>query len=179
MNAHTLPASDYVQKISPEMVRVERLLPANVDRVWEYITRSDKRSQWLAAGEMELKLGGRVEHVFRNSQLTTNDDPAPEKYKSLTGEFRMIGEITEYEPMRLLAYSWDDDLEVRYELTPVGEQTRLVVTHSRLRSRGGLIGFSAGWHTHLDILADRLAGKEPKGFWRTHTQLESEYEARF
>ena len=128
---------------------------------------------------MELKVGGRVEHVFRNSELTRDDDPAPEKYTRQSGEFRMIGEITECEPMRLLAYTWDDDSEVRYELTPVGNQTRLVVTHSRLTSRGGLIGFSAGWHTHLDILADRLAGKEPAGFWRTHTRLESEYQARF
>ncbi len=125
MTAHAQPATAYAERIAPEMVRIERLLPAGVDRVWSYLTRSDRRAEWLAGGEMELKVGGRVEHVFRNSELTRDDDPAPEKYTRQSGEFRMIGEITECEPMRLLAYTWDDDSEVRYELTPVGNQNSI------------------------------------------------------
>jgi hypothetical protein len=39
-----------------------------------------------------------------------------------------------------------------------------------------LFRVGAGWHTHLEILADRLEGKEPQGFWKVHMPLEEEYE---
>ena len=34
-------------------VRFERVLPGPVERVWAYLTESDKRAKWLAAGELE------------------------------------------------------------------------------------------------------------------------------
>ena len=37
--------------------------------------------------------------------------------------------------------------------------------HRRLPDRGMLLGVSSGWHAHLDVLAARLAGKEPEPFW--------------
>jgi uncharacterized protein YndB with AHSA1/START domain len=40
---------------------LERLLPGSVDRVWAYLTESDLRRQWLAAGPMDLRVGGAVE----------------------------------------------------------------------------------------------------------------------
>ena len=39
-----------------------------------------------------------------------------------------------------------------------------------------MVMVSAGWHTHIGILADVLAGKKPKGFWRVFSQLEKEYD---
>jgi uncharacterized protein YndB with AHSA1/START domain len=53
-------------------VRFERLLSGPIERVWSYLTASDKRGAWLSAGSMELRVGGRVEHIFRNSELTAN-----------------------------------------------------------------------------------------------------------
>lgn len=41
-----------------------------------------------------------------------------------------------------------------------------------------LTGVSAGWHTHLGILAEVVAGRKPAPFWRTHTALVAEYDAR-
>lgn len=103
-------------------VRLERLLPGPIERVWSYLTDSGKRGSWLASGEMELRVGGRVEHVFRNSQLTGHDDPPPAKYAQHAGESRMQGRITACEPPRLLAYTWQgapgEDSEVTFELTP-------------------------------------------------------------
>ena len=53
---------------------IQRLLPGPIERVWAYLTDSDLRRQWLAAGEMELKVGAQFTLVWRNSELT--DPPA-------------------------------------------------------------------------------------------------------
>ena len=163
-------------------VRFERLLPGPIERVWSYLTDSEKRGAWLASGAMELRVGGRVEHVFRNSDLTENDDPPPPKYAQYAEESRMVGRVTACEPPRLLAYTWpepsSEDSEVSFELSTRGDQVLLVLTHRRLGSRGDMIAVAGGWHTHLGILADRLAGRQPPGFWATHTRLEAEYDRR-
>ena len=173
---------DYAVVASPGTVRIERLLPGPIERVWSYLTESDKRRQWLASGAMELRIGGRVELVFNNSALTEQDDPAPPKYAKQAGEVRMQGKITGIELPRLLSHTWGEDLidqsEVRFDLAVKGDQVLLVVSHRRLTEHEELISVSAGWHTHLDILADRLAGRVPAGFWKTHTRLESEYNQR-
>lgn len=177
MNAHHQPV--YAERIAPDTVRVERLLPASIDRVWNYLVQSDKRAEWLAAGAIEQRVGGVVSHVFRNSELTRNDDPAPARYAKEAGEVSMQGTVTACDPPRLLAYTWGADSEVRFDLVAEGQSTRLVVTHQRLGDRTSILRVSAGWHAHLGILADRLAGREPDGFWRTHTRLEAEYDRRF
>lgn len=172
----------YATLDAPDTVRIERTLPGPIERVWAFLTESDKRAQWLAAGEMELRIGGSVEHVFRNSELTDNDDPPPAKYAKYGPESRMHGRITACEPPRLLAYSWGEssgeNSQVRFELSADGDDVQLVVIHSRLPNREEMISVAGGWHTHLDILADRLSGRPPPGFWATHTRLEAEYERR-
>lgn len=171
--------SEYTIATGSDSLRAERLLPGPLERVWSYLTDPQLRSQWLAGGEMELRPGGRVEHIFRNSELAADDDPAPAKYEKEAGEFLLHGRITVCEPLRTLAYTWgDDDSEVRFELTPRGEQVLLVVIHTRIANRDFRISAAAGWHTHLDILVARLEQREPDGFWRVHTRLEREYEAR-
>ena len=131
---------------------------------------------------MVRRVGGRVEHVFHNSALTENDAPPPDKYAQYGGEMHMAGRVLACDPPRLLEYSWGEDdgssSRVRFELRPQGADTHLTVTHSRLSSRGGMVSVSSGWHTHLGILADRLAGRVPDGFWRTLAQVDAEYERR-
>ena len=41
----------------PATLTIQRLLPGPVERIWSYLTVSDLRRRWLAAGEMTLKLG--------------------------------------------------------------------------------------------------------------------------
>lgn len=163
-------------------VRFERLLPGPIERVWSYLTDSEKRGTWLAAGEMDLRVGGRVEHVFDNSHLTGHDDAPPPKYASHASESRMHGEITACDPPRLLSYTWGEpsggESEVRFELSERGGKVLLVLTHRRLANRDEMVGVAGGWHAHLDILAHRLEGQAPPSFWPTHTRLEAEYESR-
>lgn len=174
--------SDYGTIIEERTVRFERLLPGPIERVWEYLTDSEKRGTWLATGEMDLRVGGNVEHVWRNNDLTENDDPAPEKYADIAEEARMSGKITACDPPNLLSYTWewgeDEPSEVTYELQARGDKVLLALTHRRLASRGEMVGVGSGWHAHLEILAAHLESREPEGFWRTHTRLEAEYEER-
>jgi hypothetical protein len=39
-----------------------------------------------------------------------------------------------------------------------------------------MLGVSGGWHTHLYILEDVLAGRPVRPFWSTHARVEEEYE---
>lgn len=173
--------NEFGSLVARDTVRIERTLPGPIERVWAYLTESDRRATWLAAGAMELRPGGKVEHIFRNNSLTPNDDPPPAKYASSEDYYRMEGRITVFEPPRRLGYTWGeergDDSEVLFELAPSGGSVRLVVTHTRLATRDDMVSVGAGWHAHLDILAARLADREPEGFWRSHTRLEREYES--
>ena len=172
----------YAVVTGPATIRIERMLPGPIERVWSYLTDSNKRATWLAAGEMDLRVGGRVEHIFHNNDITANDDPPPAKYASQAEEARMSGRIIAVDPPRLLSYTWaedsGEDSEVRFELTPVDDKVRLLVIHSRLGTRNEMVGVSGGWHAHLDVLAARLRDRTPPGFWRSFNRLEAEYEER-
>lgn len=176
------PEPAYGTPVDTDGVRLERLLPGPIERVWHYLTDPDARATWLAAGAMELRVGGRVEHVFRNNTLTQDDDPPPAKYADIADECRFESRVTACEPPRLLAYTWPeadgDESEVRFELTSVGAKVRLVVTHRRLLSAATRLSVAAGWHAHLGVLRARLEGREPEGFWRSFVRLEAEYARR-
>ncbi|HZH44502.1 MAG TPA: SRPBCC family protein [Lysobacter sp.] len=168
--------------LAADTLRIERVLPGPIERVWAYLTESDKRARWLADGPLEPLVGGRVQLVFRNNALTEGDDAAPAKYAAIAEECRTGGRVTACEPPHVLAFTWDEDgdeaSEVCFELQPAGDAVRLTVTHRRLARRDARISVAAGWHTHLDILQARLTGHAPEGFWRRHTRLEAEYERR-
>ena len=164
--------------IEPGTVKMERLLPGPVERVWAYLTESDKRATWLAAGEFDLRVGGAIRLEFDNARLGSDAD-TPAKYKE-RGKGQFEGKITRLEPMRLLAHTWNmgGDTEVTYELTPRGKDVLLTVVHRRLAPRDLVVGVMGGWDVHTGILADLLNGVEPRPFWKTHASLESEYAAR-
>lgn len=164
----------------PGTVRIERRLPGPVERVWAYLTESEKRGRWLAPGGMEPRAGGAVELRFRHADLSAEKQP-PARYAAMAEGHVVHGTVTRWEPPGLLAYTWGDggeDSEVTFELTPRDGEVLLVVTHRRLRSRGEMASVAAGWHAHLGILLDRLEGREPRGFWSTHARLEAEYAER-
>jgi uncharacterized protein YndB with AHSA1/START domain len=183
--------NDYGTMIATDTIRFERLLPGPIERIWAYLTDSDKRAQWLAAGPMALYPGGAMEFHFRNAELsrrddgTSNDCRAPEKYRDYENAGSVYGRVLRCEPPRLLVYTWnhrgqdesEGASEVRFELAPQGDRVRLTLTHRRLLS-DGMLSTAAGWHTHLGILEDRLHDREMRPFWRTHTALEVEYENR-
>jgi uncharacterized protein YndB with AHSA1/START domain len=162
-------------------IRFERLLAAPVERVWNYLTRSELRRQWLAAGDMELRPGGAMTLVFRNSELAGEGEETPERFRQYEG-IESKGRIIACEPPRLLVHSWEEgegrESEVAFELTPRGDRTLLTLTHRRLPDRATMVDVAGGWHTHLGVLEDVLAGRSRRPFWATQAKAEKEYEER-
>jgi uncharacterized protein YndB with AHSA1/START domain len=174
--------NEYGEVTAPGSVRLQRLLPGPVERVWSYLTDSNLRGQWLASGDMDLRHGGRVELRFLHAELSPQPDPIPERYKGLEKGQSFFGKITRLEPPSLLAYTWGESYgtsEVTFELAPQGTDVLLTITHTRLSDRSEMVSVAAGWHTHVAILIDRLHGRTPPGFWSAHAKFEAEYEKRF
>jgi uncharacterized protein YndB with AHSA1/START domain len=169
--------------VGPGTIRFERLLPGPVERVWAFLTESDKRGQWLAWGEMEPRVGSDFELRFHHVELSANKAPIPEKWKKIENGHRGQHRVTRFEPPRVLAFSWGDGAgqgsEVTFELTPQGEKTLLVLTHRRLADRAAMVGTAGGWHSHLRMLVDRVAGIEPPAFWAFHAENDGLYDRLF
>jgi uncharacterized protein YndB with AHSA1/START domain len=159
----------------PVTLKIQRCLPGPIERVWAYLTESDLRRQWLASGEMEMKVGASFELVWRNDELT---DPPGERPSDKSIEHRMKSRITELDPPRKLAFEWGGTGGVTFELEPQGEEVLLTVIHRRVTERSILVGVSTGWHKHLDMLVARLTGAEPEPFWRGFSELKEEYDRR-
>lgn len=162
--------------ISRSEVRLVRTLPGPIERIWEYLTDPEKRARWFAGGVCEPKAGGKNDLVFQHKNLSPNEEP-PEQYKKMNDEgFRMPSTILRCEPPRLLSYTFDDESDVTFELTPQGKDVLLVLTH---RARGDDIpsipGYASGWHTHFALLAAILEGNPPPAFWAMHLRLKAEY----
>jgi uncharacterized protein YndB with AHSA1/START domain len=164
----------------PGTIVFRRVLPGPIERVWEYLTDPEKRGKWLASGEMELVVGGKVELHFHHADLSPIPEEVPEKYCTPEGSVSFTGRVTRCEPPRVLAYTWaesrGEDSEVTFELSERDGKVELLLTHRRLGDdHDVLLSVAAGWHTHLGILVDRLAGTTPWPFWTTHEKHEADY----
>lgn len=153
---------------------INRLLPGPIERVWAYLTESELRRQWLAAGEMG-GVGSRFELVWRNGDLTDRPGSKPEEFGE---EHRLGSEVTEFDPPHRLAFTWGSTGGVTFELAPAGARVLLTVTHRRILERSSQLNIGAGWHAHLDVLAAKLVGENPEPFWDHWTALKSEYDRR-
>lgn len=161
--------------IEPATLRIQRLLPGPAERIWAYLTQSDLRRRWLAAGEMEMRVGTPFEFVWRHDELT---DPPGQRPSGYSDEHRMQSRLTEVDPPRRLSFTWNGSGDVTFELEPQGNAVLLTVTHRRLPDRSALLQVSAGWHMHLDILVARASGEEPAPFWDSWERLQQDYDRR-
>jgi uncharacterized protein YndB with AHSA1/START domain len=93
---------------------------------------------------MEPRKGGRWTYDTKQSTINVNG----------VSKFHCDGEVLEYDPPRLLAYSWianwhEDKSQrtvVRWELAPAGGGTRVKVTHSGLANLpASRKDYSGGW----------------------------------
>lgn len=159
----------------PATLTIERLLPGPVERVWAWLTESDLRRRWLAAGEMELEVGASFELVWQNDELT---DPPGTRPDGFGEEHRMTCHITELDPPRRLSFTWQGSGDVTFALEPRGDEVLLTVIHRRLRDRKMMLMVGAGWHAHLDLLAARSRNQAPPPFWDTWTRLRQAYDER-
>jgi uncharacterized protein YndB with AHSA1/START domain len=91
----------------------------------------------------------------------------------------MESKVLELDEPRKLAFSWGESGKVTFELEPKGDEVLLTLVHERLPAeRSTRLNICAGWHSHLDVLAARVAGRKSGSFWENWTRLKGEYEGR-
>jgi uncharacterized protein YndB with AHSA1/START domain len=158
----------------PTTLKIQRVLPGPIERVWKYLTESDLRRQWLAAGEMEMEVGASFELTWRNDELPGPPSPRPAGFPE---QHSMQSRITELDPPRKLAFAWKGSGDVSFELEPKGDQVRLTVIHRRLPDRAMMLKVCAGWHMHLDYLVAAATATQPaEPFWDGWRRLQKEYD---
>ncbi|MGF6345881.1 SRPBCC family protein [Variovorax sp. W2I14] len=164
---------------APATLRVERILPAPVERVWAYLVDPEKRRTWLAGGSMAAAPGGVFELRFQHTELSGEE--APEHYAAYRKTHIQKSRVVRIEPPKLLTITWGSESvtasEVTFELSPKGDGTQLVLTHRRLPDRKETVSVASGWHAHLEVLDDVLHERKPQGFWTNLSELEAAYEA--
>src|SRR3546814_17864904 len=75
MNATISPAeADYAVLSDTDTVRLQRVLPGPIERVWQHLTDAGLRRQWLDGGDgVQPRAGTSFELVWPNDEL--NDPP--------------------------------------------------------------------------------------------------------
>jgi uncharacterized protein YndB with AHSA1/START domain len=172
------------KRIDDHTVRFERLLPGPVEKIWAYLTDSDKRGEWLASGAIPSHVSEQFELRFKHSELSPNKAPPPERFKDMdVNGFLSKERLLALEPMRRLVHTFGEETpptsEVEFLLTPEGNKVRLTLTHRKIPDRGYAVNISGGWHSHLAILQDKAEGKVPPPFWDVWRNTEHTYEQRY
>lgn len=155
-------------------LRLQRRLPGPIERVWSYLTDSDLRQQWLAAGEMTLQPDTSFELVWRNDELSRS---AAERPEGFSAEHRATCRFILVEPPFRLRYEWPGVGEVEMALETQGSEVMLTLTHRQLSGEGLILNVCAGWHAHLARMVALLQGGEPPSLWAAWKQLRQDYQA--
>ena len=159
----------------PATLTITRLLPGPATRIWAYLTDSELRRQWLAAGAMEQMVGAPVDLVWRNDELT---DPPGARPEGFGDEHRMTCEVTAIDAPRLLSISWGSTGGVTFTLDEQGDEVLLTIVHKRIEDPEVLLNVSAGWHAHLDVLEARARETPAAPHWDNWTRLREVYAER-
>lgn len=165
----------YGTLIGPDTLRIQRLLPGPIERVWSYLVDRELRKLWFADGDLVLVDGAPLELVWRNEERAGAKGERPE---DVAEEHRMQSQVITADAPRKLVIAWQNTGNVTFELEAHGEGVLLTVTHVGFQTRSSLIGHSAGWHAHLDSLEALAFGRAPKAFWPHVKALRSEYDDR-
>lgn len=125
------------------VLRFERMLPAPPVVVWRALTEADATAAWAFRLEIEQRPGGTV--VF---------DAGPQG--------RIVGDVLACDAPRLLEYAWggsEGHWHVCFTLDAAAPGSALTFDH--LAPDPHAADFAAGWHWHLDRLAQLLRGEVP------------------
>jgi len=147
-------------RITPDQDAVisEIEIAAPPDRVFQALTDAAQLKRWFTSPEcpvkfweMDPRLGGRYRYATEKGSIVVNN----------VSEFACHGEILEYDPPRVLVYTWfgnwhDDPTRstiVRWELTAKSGGTHVRVTHSGLSAMPvARKDYSGGWPGVVEML---------------------------
>jgi uncharacterized protein YndB with AHSA1/START domain len=158
-----LPFADGAVERGPDgttRIRFVRRLPHPLERVWDALTHPAELRRWWGDADLDLVDGGRFTLRWRN---TDEDGNAA----------TLDGAISKLDPPRFLEItaSWGSTASdapathttLTWELDPEGDHTLLRFTNTVAAPSADDSGTAdtttpAGWHLHLDALADVLSG---------------------
>lgn len=172
----TITVDRYGHLIERKVLKIQRLLPGPIERVWSYLTESELRRKWLAAGDMVLAPGAEFEFTWRNNELTDPPGTLPE---GASAEHSMRCRFLEVDAPHLLKFTWGVASEVTFTLEPAGEDVLLTVLHRGAPDRNVLLSVSSGWHMHLDVLVAAMTGTRTGPFWDGVVALKKDYATRY
>lgn len=158
-NSRTIGSLRRLNEVSGA-VRVEDVYGTDVEDVWSAITDPNRLARWIATVEGDLRVGGRVEVWF------TSNSGGPARIDICDPPRRLL--VT-------LGPGTSEETEIEAILSPVGEQTRLVVEQRGI-PLDELAAHGAGWQAHVEDLDTYLAGREPAPWQRRWTELTPAYE---
>ena len=145
-----------------------RTYPHKVEHVWEAISTADGLRAWLMCthANIEGRVGGTIELASGPSQ------------------YRSSGAVLAWDPPRVLEYEWNvapvpempngEHAIFRYELTPDGDKTHVVVTYSRITARTAR-GFLPGLHVFLDRLEAQLDDRPLPNWMSRFAEVREQY----
>ncbi len=129
-------------------VVLRREIEAGPAIVWRALTEPAGLAAWLGRYEGP-QLGPGVGFVIWHEELVCSSHA-----------------VVEWLPSRLVTVSWDFPGEmpsrVRFAVEPSTSGTTVVLEHEGVED---LVGYAAGWHVHLDLLAEYARG-HPRSFER-------------
>jgi len=133
-------------------------IAAPPERVFKALSDAGELTRWFRSPEcpvkswqMDARVGGRYSYATEKGSIVVND----------VSEFQCHGEILEFDPPRVLVYTWianwhDDTAKrsvVRWELAPKQGGTHVKVTHSGLASLPiARKDYSGGWPGVVEML---------------------------
>jgi uncharacterized protein YndB with AHSA1/START domain len=133
-------------------------IAAPPDRVFQALTDGDQLMHWFTSPEcpakywkMDARLGGQYGYATVKGKVEVNG----------VNEFECHGEIVEFDPPRVIAYTWlanwhDDATRrtvVRWELASTSGGTHVKVTHSGLAQEPtARKDYSGGWPDVVEML---------------------------
>ena len=135
------------------VVRIERLVAATPERVFQYWTEPELFTQWMGSEGFSIPS---YDHDFRPGGKWRQTMQSPDgRLMTVRGVFRAI------EPPRRLVYTWnwDDDMDAAHyetEVTVVFEAapggTRIKLTHQVFENKKDRDGHDRGWNSTLNRL---------------------------
>ena len=132
------------------VVRMEGRYDTDIDDLWSAISEPRRLARWIAKVDGDLHVGGACKATF-------------------TSSWEGPGRVDVCEPPHRLLVTMspgqEDETVIAAELASHGDQTVLVVEERGLPLEA-LAAHGAGWHAHVEDLADHVARRAPRD-WRS------------
>lgn len=158
---------------SADAVISEIDIAAPPEKVFEALTDAKQLFTWWGAEpsvvltrfDMDGRKGGRYRYECHAAAGANHGAVGEQLSKNQAQQYECHGEVLEFDPPRLLVWSWvanwhehpEQATMVRWELTPTPRGTHVRVTHSGLRNENiARKDYGQGWVGVLQLLQNHL-----------------------